>query len=79
MEVSEKETVSGVIPDAVLAVKEETDPEALKVFRRCWCLGSQEFKQQMLQKVEGRLGEHHSGSCGARRRRPRLSALSPKS
>ena len=40
---------------------EETDPEALKVFRRGWCLGSQEFKNQMLEKVEGRLGEHHSG------------------
>lgn len=40
---------------------EETDPEALKVFRRGWCLGRQEFKQQMLQRVEGRLGEHHSG------------------
>ena len=40
---------------------EETDPEALKVLRRGWCLGSQEFKSQMLEKVEGRLGEHHSG------------------
>jgi REP element-mobilizing transposase RayT len=40
---------------------EETDPEALKVLRRGWCLGSQEFKSQMLEQVGGRLGEHHSG------------------
>jgi hypothetical protein len=40
---------------------EETDPKALKVLRRGWCLGSKQFKSQMLEKVEGRLGEHHSG------------------
>jgi putative transposase len=40
---------------------EEVDPEALKDFRRGWCHGSQEFRQQMLAKMEGRLGEHHSG------------------
>jgi len=39
----------------------ETDPEAQKVLRRGWCLGSKEFKSQMLEKVEGRLGEHHAG------------------
>ena len=33
----------------------ETDPEALKVLRRGWCLGRKEFKSQMLEKVEGRL------------------------
>ena len=40
---------------------EETDPAALKMLRRGGCLGSKEFKSQMLEKVEGRLGEHHSG------------------
>jgi putative transposase len=40
---------------------EETDEEALKVFRRGWCLGSQEFRNQMLEEMEGKLGEHHSG------------------
>src|SRR5437899_11635331 len=29
---------------------EETDEEALKVFRRGWCLGSEEFRKQMLEK-----------------------------
>ena len=40
---------------------EETDPEALKVFRRGWCLGGEAFRQQMLEQVESKLGEHHSG------------------
>ena len=40
---------------------EETDEAALKVFRRGWCLGSQEFRERMLQEIEGKLGEHHSG------------------
>ncbi len=40
---------------------EETDEEALKVFRRGWCLGSEEFRKQMLEKTEGKLGDNHSG------------------
>ena len=44
-----------------IRLNQVTDPEALKVFRRGWCLGSKEFKNQMLEKIEGRLGEHHSG------------------
>src|SRR5439155_832819 len=40
---------------------EETDGEALKIFRRGWYLGGDEFRKQMLEKMEGKLGEHHSG------------------
>jgi REP element-mobilizing transposase RayT len=40
---------------------EEDDPAALKQFRRCWCLGSAEFKSKMLELMEGKLGENHSG------------------
>ena len=40
---------------------EETDPEALKVLRRGWCLGSQSFRREMLLRMEGKLGDHHSG------------------
>ena len=40
---------------------EETDPEALKALRRGWCLGSAEFKRQMLEKLEPEMGENHSG------------------
>ncbi len=40
---------------------EETDEAALKVFRRGWCLGAEEFRQRMLEQMEGKLGAHHSG------------------
>jgi hypothetical protein len=40
---------------------EKIEPEALKTLRRGWCLGGREFKNQMLQKMEGNLREHHSG------------------
>src|SRR5438552_12873647 len=40
---------------------EETDEEALKVFRRGWCLGSQEFREQLLEKMEGKLADNHAG------------------
>jgi REP element-mobilizing transposase RayT len=40
---------------------EEADPEDLKAFRRGWCLGSKEFKDQILEMMEGQLGENHSG------------------
>ena len=39
----------------------QTDAEALKSFRRGWCLGGEAFKRQMLEQMEGKLGEHHSG------------------
>jgi len=41
---------------------EETDEQALQPLRRGWCLGSEAFKQQMLEQMEGRMGEHHSGA-----------------
>ena len=40
----------------------ETDPEALRAFRRGWCLGGQDFRKQMLEQMEGKLGEHHAGA-----------------
>src|SRR5438046_1116636 len=40
---------------------EEEDETALKPFRRGWCLGSEEFKQRMLDLMEGKLGWTHSG------------------
>lgn len=40
---------------------EETDPAVLGAMQRGWCLGSEGFKRQMLLRMEGGLGEHHSG------------------
>ena len=34
---------------------------ALAPIRRGWCLGSAEFKRQMLERMDGQLGEHHAG------------------
>jgi hypothetical protein len=42
--------------------EEPTDEEALRPLRRGWCLGSEGFKQQMLERMEGRMGEQHSGA-----------------
>ena len=40
---------------------EETDPEDLKALRRGWCLGSEGFRRELLLRMEGKLGQHHSG------------------
>jgi REP element-mobilizing transposase RayT len=39
----------------------EPDAESLKALRRGWCLGSEEFRRQRLEEMEGQLGEHHAG------------------
>ena len=40
---------------------EEVDEEELKPLRRGWCLGSEQFRQEMLERMDGKLGESHSG------------------
>jgi hypothetical protein len=40
---------------------EETDAEALQVLRRGWCLGSESLRREMLLRMDGKLGDHHSG------------------
>ena len=39
---------------------EEADEEEIKALRRGWCLGSELFRQKMLELMEGKLGENHS-------------------
>ena len=39
----------------------EGDEEALAPIRRGWCFGSEEFRRQMLERMDGQLGEHHAG------------------
>ena len=39
----------------------ETDAESLKALRRGWCLGSEEFRRERLEAMEGQLGDHHAG------------------
>jgi hypothetical protein len=40
---------------------EETDAEALQVLRQGWCLGSKSWRREMLPRMQGKLGDHHSG------------------
>jgi putative transposase len=37
------------------------DEKSLAPVRRGWCLGSEEFKREMLARMEGQLGDHHAG------------------
>ena len=41
---------------------EPGDQERLKALRRGWCLGTEGFRQELLERAEGRLGEHPSGA-----------------
>jgi REP element-mobilizing transposase RayT len=40
---------------------EETDGAEWRAIRRGWCLGPAEFKASLLERMEGKLGGHHSG------------------
>ena len=44
---------------------EAADEESIKAVRRGWCLGSEEFRRELLERMEGRLGEHHDGALRA--------------
>ena len=35
--------------------------ESLKALRRGWCLGSEEFKEQKLEEIDGQVRQHHFG------------------
>ncbi len=39
-----------------------TAEDSLKVFPRGWCWGRPEFKARMLERMAGKLGEHHFGA-----------------
>ena len=55
--------------------EQKPDEEALGPLRRGWCLGSETFRQQMLERMEDRMGDHHSGEVrreGAERKAERI-------
>jgi hypothetical protein len=39
----------------------EDDEQVLAHIRRGWCLGSEEFRRRMLERMTGQLGDHHAG------------------
>jgi REP element-mobilizing transposase RayT len=42
---------------------EETDPEALEAFRGQWCVGTEAFRKECLEKMEDKLSDNHPGSA----------------
>ncbi len=40
---------------------QETDEDEWACVRRGWCLGSEGFRQELVERMEGRLGDHHPG------------------
>jgi len=54
---------------------EETDPEELRVFRRGWCLGREEFRREMLGIMDGKLGDNHSGDLRMENARARAERI----
>jgi len=39
----------------------EDDPKQLKAMRRGWCLGTEEFRRELLAQMSERIGENHFG------------------
>jgi REP element-mobilizing transposase RayT len=54
---------------------EAADEKALQPLRRGWCLGGEAFKQQMLERMEGRTGAHHSGALRQARAEARAGRI----
>jgi putative transposase len=40
---------------------EEVDPESLQELREGWCIGAEAFRQECLQRMEGKVGDNHPG------------------
>ena len=40
---------------------EELDQEALEDFRRGWCIGTESFRKECLEQMEGKVGDNHPG------------------
>jgi REP element-mobilizing transposase RayT len=40
---------------------QELEPDTWKALRRSWCLGPPGFREKLLESLNGKLGEHHSG------------------
>ncbi|MCP5519237.1 MAG: hypothetical protein H7A45_18485 [Verrucomicrobiales bacterium] len=43
----------------------ENDDAQWEPVRRGWCLGGEDFRQGLLDRIEGKLGEHHAGHLRA--------------
>ncbi len=41
--------------------RSENDGESWEPLRAAWCVGGEAFRKELLDRMEGRLGEHHPG------------------
>jgi putative transposase len=56
---------------------EEIDEETLQAIRQSWSFGSEQFKSELLDRIDGKLGDHHAGTLrqeGSRARAERIVA-----
>jgi REP element-mobilizing transposase RayT len=53
----------------------KADPKEWKGLRRGWCLGTESFKKNLLQRLHGKLGEHHSGALRKESQAARAEAI----
>jgi putative transposase len=51
------------------------DAQALKTLRRGWCVGSEAFRRELLEQMEGKLGRHHGGVARQETAEQRASRL----
>ena len=56
---------------------EEVDEEELKPLRCGGCLESEQFRQEMLERMDGKLGENHSGELHRETAEQKATASSP--
>ena len=53
---------------------EEVDEEELKPLRCSGCLESEQFRQEMLERMDGKLGENHAGELRRETAEPKATA-----
>ncbi|HEV2329130.1 MAG TPA: transposase [Verrucomicrobiae bacterium] len=58
-----------------LRCRAEDDPKQLKALRRGWCLGSEEFRQELLAQIGERIGENHYGEERAQSEAERIEQI----
>jgi hypothetical protein len=55
--------------------REEADEEEFKPLRRGWCLGSEHFRQEFHERMEGKLDKNHSGELHRETAQQRASRI----
>ena len=54
---------------------ESSDDESLESIRQGWCFGSDQFRDEILQRMNGSLGEYHAGALHREEARARAGRI----